>query len=417
MTPEHLRALQTERLRASVAHARTLPWYDERCRDAGAPMAETLDLEDLPRLPFTLKTDFRDHHPFGMFAVPRDQIARLHASSGTTGKPTIVAYTRGDLDVWAELVARCLSAAGARAGDILHNAYGYGLFTGGLGLHAGAERLGLAVLPVSGGQTERQIQLILDLKPRIIACTPSYMLALAEAMERAGVDPRDSSLEIGLHGAEPWSEAMRGEIERRWGLVALDLYGLSEVMGPGVAQERADARGPLTIWEDHFLPEVVDPETGEPLADGELGELVLTSLTREATPVLRYRTGDVTRLCPPAAPHPFRRMERVLGRCDDMLIVRGVNLFPRQIEELVLETAALAAHYRIDVRRDGALDRLCVTVEPAAGVAAEVCEEAGRTLGRRIKDRLGINAEVMLVDPGALARSEGKARRVFDHRG
>ncbi|MDQ2861090.1 MAG: AMP-binding protein [Pseudomonadota bacterium] len=416
MTPEDLRALQTQRLRASVASARTLLWYDQRCREAGAPDAPTLELEDLPRLPFTLKTDFRDHYPFGTLAVPREEIARLHASSGTTGKPTIVAYTRGDLDVWAELVARCLSAAGARRGDILHNAYGYGLFTGGLGLHAGAERLGLAVLPVSGGQTERQIQLILDLKPRIITCTPSYMLALAEAMERAGVDPRATSLEIGVHGAEPWSEAMRGEIERRWGIAALDIYGLSEVMGPGVAQERSDTRGPLTLWEDHFLPEVVDPETGAPLPDGELGELVLTSLTREATPVIRYRTGDLTRLHPPAAPHPFRRIERVLGRCDDMLIVRGVNLFPRQIEELVLESPALAPHYRIDVRRDGALDSLCVTVEPAAGAEADVCVKAGRALGRRIKDRLGINAEIVLAEAGALPRSEGKAKRVFDHR-
>ncbi len=417
MTGDDLRALQTERLRASVTRARTLPWYDARCEAAAAPESGDLRLEDLPRLPFTLKTDFRDHYPFGTVAVAREAIARLHASSGTTGKPTIVAYTQGDLDVWAELVARSLAAAGAKRGDILHNAFGYGLFTGGLGLHAGAERLGLAVLPVSGGQTERQIRLILDLKPRIIACTPSYMLALAEAMERAGVDPRATSLEIGVHGAEPWSEAMRGEIERRWGVAALDLYGLSEVMGPGVAQERADARGPLTLWEDHFFPEVVDPKTGEPLADGERGELVLTSLTREATPVIRYRTGDLTRLHPPAAPDPFRRMERVLGRCDDMLIVRGVNLFPRQIEELVLQAAALAPHYRIDVRRQGALDSLCVTVEPAPGAAADACAEAGRALGRRIKDRLGINAEVALADAGALPRSEGKARRVFDHRG
>jgi phenylacetate-CoA ligase len=417
VTSEELRALQTERLRVSVARARTLSWYDERCRQAGAPASGALRREDVARLPFTLKTDFRDHYPFGTVAVPREEIVRLHASSGTTGKPTIVAYTRGDLQVWAELVARSLAAAGARRGDILHNAFGYGLFTGGLGLHAGAERLGLAVLPVSGGQTERQVQLILDLKPRIIACTPSYMLALAETMEAAGADPRTTSLEIGVHGAEPWSEAMRGEIERRWGIAALDLYGLSEVMGPGVAQERADARGPLTLWEDHFLPEVVDPATGAPLPDGDLGELVLTSLTRQATPVIRYRTGDLTRLAPPAAPHPFRRMERVLGRCDDMLIVRGVNLFPGQIEELVLETAALAPHYRIDVSREVALDSLRVTVEPAAGAAAEACADAGRVLARRIKDRLGINAEILLADPGALPRSEGKARRVFDHRG
>jgi phenylacetate-CoA ligase len=272
------------------------------------------------------------------------------------------------------------------------------------------------VLPVSGGQTERQIQLILDLRPRVIACTPSYMLALAEALERAGVDPRETSLEIGLHGAEPWSEAMRGEIERRWGVVALDIYGLSEVMGPGVAQERADARGPLTLWEDHFLAEVIDPETGEPLADGELGELVLTTLTKEATPVIRYRTGDLTRLCPPAEPYPFRRMERMLGRSDDMLIVRGVNLFPRQIEELVLESTVLAPHYRMDLTREGSLDKLCVTVEPGAGMETIVCAVAASALGRRIKDRLGISADVELAAAGALARSEGKAKRVFDHR-
>ena len=416
MTEAGLSDLQSRRLRTSVERACTLAWYRDRCREAGVAAADVRGVEDLARLPFTLKTDFRDHYPFGMFAVPREEIVRLHASSGTTGKPTIVGYTRGDLDIWSELVARSLAAAGARRGDILHNAYGYGLFTGGLGLHDGAQRLGLAVLPVSGGQTERQIQLIVDLKPRIIACTPSYMLALAEALERAGVDPRQTSLEIGVHGAEPWSEAMRSEIERRWGVAALDLYGLSEVMGPGVAQERADARGPLTIWEDHFLPEVVDPKTGEALPDGALGELVLTSLTKEATPVIRYRTGDLTRLCPPGAPWPFRRMERVLGRSDDMLIVRGVNLFPRHIEELVLEFEVLAPHYQIDLRREGSLDRLCVTIEPGVGVEATVCATAGAALARRIKDRLGIRAEVTLAEAGALPRSEGKARRVFDHR-
>jgi phenylacetate-CoA ligase len=417
MTEAELSALQSERLRTSVKRACTLAWYRDRCRDAGLSPEDVRGREDLARLPFTLKTDFRDHYPFGMFAAPSEEIVRLHASSGTTGKPTIVAYTQNDMEVWSELVARSLAAAGARPGDILHNAYGYGLFTGGLGLDAGARRLGLAVLPVSGGQTERQVQLILDLKPRIIACTPSYMLALAEAVERAGVDPRETSLEIGVHGAEPWSEAMRAEIERRWGVVALDIYGLSEVMGPGVAQERADARGPLTIWEDHFIAEVVDPETGEAMADGDLGELVLTSLTKEATPVIRYRTGDLTRLHPPAAPHPFRRMERVLGRCDDMLIVRGVNLFPRHIEELVLEFEVLAPHYRIDLHREGALDRFSVTVEPGAGVEVAACAAAAAALARRIKDRLGINAQVVLADPSALARSEGKARRVFDHRG
>lgn len=416
MTDGELHALQGERLARSLAAAMRLPWWRARCEAAGVTEDDVRRSSDLARLPFTLKTDFRENYPFGMFAVPREQIVRLHASSGTTGKPTIVAYTRADLDAWAELVARCLTAAGARSGDILHNAFGYGLFTGGLGVHGGAERLGMAVLPVSGGQTERQVQLILDLKPRIISCTPSYMLALAEAVERVGVDPRETSLEVGVHGAEPWSVAMRGEIERRWGVAALDLYGLSEIMGPGVAQERADARGPLTLWEDHFLAEVVDPASGAPLPDGELGELVLTSLTKEATPVIRYRTGDLTRLYPPAPPYPFRRMERVLGRCDDMLIVRGVNLFPGQIEELVLETQALSAHYRIDVRREGALDSLCVTVEVAGEPGMDLRAAASAALSRRIKDRLGVTAEVALAEVGVLPRSEGKARRVFDHR-
>jgi phenylacetate-CoA ligase len=411
-----LGALQDARLRASYARAWSLSWYRERCEALRISPADVEGRDDLARLPFMLKTDFRDQHPFGMFAVPSEEIARFHASSGTTGGPTVVAYTRADLEVWSELVARCLAAAGARAGDILHNAFGYGLFTGGLGLHAGAERLGLAVVPASGGQSERQVQLILDLKPRIICCTPSYMLALVETMERMGLDPRATSLEIGVHGAEPWSEAMREEIERRWGVAALDIYGLTEVIGPGVAQERADAKGALTIWEDHFVAEVVDPSTGATLADGEPGELVLTSLTKEATPVIRYRTGDLTRLLPPSPPHPFRRMERILGRCDDMLIVRGVNFFPRQIEELVLEAIPLAPHYQIDVRRQGALDRLDITVEPAAGAASQACEEARLVLARRIKDRLGVKAEIILAAPGALPRSEGKAKRVFDRR-
>jgi phenylacetate-CoA ligase len=415
MSADELRRLQAERLRSSLARAAALPWWRERCDTACVSPADIHGPEDLARLPFTVKADFRDHYPFGMMAAPREEIVRLHASSGTTGKPTIVGYTRHDLDVWSELVARGLKAAGATPGDILHNAYGYGLFTGGLGLHAGAERLGLAVVPASGGQTERQVQLILDLKPRIITCTPSFMLALAEGVERAGVDPRDTSIEIGVHGAEPWSEAMREEIERRWNSKALDIYGLSEVMGPGVAQERADARGPLTLWEDHFLAEVVDPASGEPLPDGALGELVLTTLTREASPVIRYRTGDLTRLHPPANGWPFRRMERVLGRTDDMLIVRGINLFPRQVEELVLEAPALAPHFLIEVSREGALDRLCVTVEVRAG-AENAGGEACLALARRLKELLGVTAEVAAAAPGALQRFEGKARRVIDRR-
>jgi phenylacetate-CoA ligase len=416
MSGDDLRLLQYARLKSSFDRAYTLPWYRSRCESAGVRPETIQDLRDLPSLPHTLKTDFRENYPLGMFAVPREQVARLHASSGTSGKPTIVGYTQRDLDVWSGLVARCLAAAGARPGDLLHNAFGYGLFTGGIGIHDGAQRLGMTVLPASGGQTERQIQLILDLKPRVITCTPSYMLALAEAMERAGVDPRESSLEISVHGAEPWSDSMRNEVEQRWGVTALDIYGLSELMGPGVAQERADARGSLTLWEDHFLAEVIDPDTGDSLPDGELGELVLTSLTRVATPVIRYRTGDLTRLHPPVEPHPFRRLERILGRCDDMLIIRGVNLFPRQIEELVLEVAGLGPNYQIDVQRAGALDEMTITVERAVEVDAELRDRAQSRLAHRVKERLGITAKVILAEAGSLPRYEGKARRVVDHR-
>jgi phenylacetate-CoA ligase len=414
MTPEDLKRLQSERFEAAVERACRRSWQRERCEAAGVDPARIRGLEDLARLPFTTKADFRAQG-LGMLAVPREQVARFHASSGTTGQPTIVAYTRADLDVWSELVARCLSAAGARPGEVLHNAYGYGLFTGGLGLHAGAERLGLSVLPASGGQTERQAQLITLLKPRILTCTPSYMLTLAEAMERMGLSPRESSVEIGLHGAEPWSEAMRGEIERRWGSVALDIYGLSEVMGPGVAMETPQSKGWLTLWEDHVYPEIVDPESGEPLEEGEVGELVLTTLTRGAMPVIRYRTGDLTRLAPPAEGSPFRRIGRMLGRVDDMLIVRGVNLFPAQIEELVLETQGLAVHYLIELRRQGALDQMTVTVEAEVTAVATSADPASR-LAVRIKDRLGVSVEVVLAPPGSLPRSEGKAKRVIDHR-
>jgi phenylacetate-CoA ligase len=372
-------------------------------------------LHDLRRFPFTLKTDFRENYPLGMFAVPRDQVARIHASSGTTGKPTIVGYTKNDLGLWNGLIARSILAAGGRPGDVIHNAYGYGLFTGGLGLHGGAERLGCAVVPASGGQTERQVQLICDLKPRIICCTPSYMLALAEALERAGVSARDTSLEIGIHGAEPWSDEMRREIERRLGTKALDIYGLSEVLGPGVAQERLDARGALTVWEDAFYPEIIDPTTGEALPDGERGELVFTSLSKEAVPVIRYRTGDLSRLTPPVGDVPMRRMDPVTGRSDDMLIIRGVNIFPRQIEELIVSQAGLSPHYRIDVRRTGTLDELKITVE--SSVAAETARAKAReTLSHRLKSHYGLSAEIAIAEPGSLPRSEGKAKRVFDHR-
>jgi phenylacetate-CoA ligase len=394
--------MDIEKLRRSVAHAYdNTQYYRAKCEAAGIAPSDLKSLDDLKRFPFTLKSDFRANYPWGMCAVPRERLVRIHASSGTTGKPTIVGYTRNDLDLWDDLIARSILAAGGRPGDVIHNAYGYGLFTGGLGLHGGAQKLGCAVVPASGGQTERQVQLILDLKPRIICCTPSYMLVLAEAL-----GGRRTSLEIGLFGAEPWSAQMQNEIESRMGIAALDLYGLSEVLGPGVAVERADARGALTVWEDAFHPEIVDPETGAVLPDGAEGELVFTSLSKEAVPIIRYRTGDLSRLHPPAGDVAMRRMDRVLGRSDDMLIVRGVNIFPRQIEELILEEASLSPHYRIDVRRENLRDELVVTVE-GAGMHA---------LGERMKSRYGLNATIVVVEQGSLPRSEGKAKRVFDHR-
>jgi phenylacetate-CoA ligase len=404
-----LEALQLARLKWSVAHTYgNVALYRARCEAAGVRPDDLHTLADLARFPFLEKSDFREAYPFGLFAVPRETCVRLHASSGTSGRPTIVGYTRGDLALWNRLVARAITVAGGRPGDMLHNAYGYGLFTGGLGLHGGAEMLGCTVVPASGGQSERQAQLIVDLKPRIICCTPSYMLALAEALERLGVDPCDTALEIGIHGAEPWSDEMRREIERRFDIAALDIYGLSEVLGPGVAQERADARGALTVWEDEFLPEIVDPATGAPVPDGEIGELVFTSLTKEALPVIRYRTGDLSRLLPPQGAIPMRRMARIEGRSDDMLIVRGVNIFPRQIEELILAEPGLSPHYRIDVTREGVLDTLTIACE---GTAA-----AGEALSLRMKSRYGLSARVAIAEAGSLPRSDGKAKRVFDHR-
>lgn len=406
---EALEAEQLRRLHWSLAHTYdSASYYRAKCDAAGVTPADLVSLADLARFPFTLKSDFRDNYPFGMFAVPRERMVRIHASSGTSGKPTIVGYTQGDLDLWDDLIARSIRAAGGRPGDLLHNAFGYGLFTGGLGLHGGAQKLGCAVVPASGGQTERQVQLIRDLKPRIICCTPSYMLALAEALERDGIDPRDTSLEIGLHGAEPWSEEMRREIERRFDIDAFDLYGLSEVLGPGVAQERADARGALTVWEDAFLPEIVDPATGAPLPEGEAGELVFTSLSKEAVPIIRYRTGDLSRLSAPAGDIPMRRMDRITGRSDDMLIIRGVNIFPRQIEELIVSEPGLTPHYRIDVAREGVMDVLTITCEGA--------HHASEGLGARMKSRYGLSARIVIVEAGTLPRSEGKAKRVFDHR-
>ena len=403
--PEAVRALQLERLQWSLQHAYdNVPHYRRKFDAAGVKPGDCRSLEDLARFPFTTKADLRDTYPFGLFAVPMDRIVRIHASSGTTGKPTVVGYTAKDIDTWAHLMARSIRAAGARPGDKVHVAYGYGLFTGGLGAHYGAERLGLAVIPLGGGMTERQVQLIQDFKPDIIMVTPSYILAIADEMERQGIDPRSCSLRIGIFGAEPWSGEMRRSIESRLALEAIDLYGLSEVMGPGVAQECIETKDGLTVWEDHFYPEIVDPASGAPLADGEKGELVFTSLTKEALPVIRYRTRDLTRLLAPTA-RAMRRMERISGRSDDMLIIRGVNVFPSQIEELILKQPGLSPHYVLEVSKDGPLDHLTVVVEGDAGATAG--------LRQSIKSYIGISADVKI---GTIERSIGKAKRVVDKR-
>ena len=403
--PAALRALQLERLQWTLQHAYDdVPHYRRKFDAAGVKPGDCRSLEDLARFPFTTKADLRDTYPFGMFAVPMDRIVRIHASSGTTGKPTVVGYTAKDIDTWAQLMARSIRAAGARPGDKVHVAYGYGLFTGGLGAHYGAERLGLAVIPLGGGMTERQVQLIRDFEPDIIMVTPSYMLAIADEMERQGIDPRSSSLRIGIFGAEPWSAEMRRSIESRLALEAIDLYGLSEVMGPGVAQECIETKDGLTVWEDHFYPEIVDPASGAPLADGENGELVFTSLTKEALPVIRYRTRDLTRLLPPTA-RAMRRMERISGRSDDMLIIRGVNVFPSQIEELILKQPGLSPHYVLEVSKEGPLDHLTVVVEGDAGATAG--------LRHSIKSYIGVSADVKI---GTIERSIGKAKRVIDKR-
>ena len=416
---DELEGLQLERLQWSVRHAfEHVPHYQQKCLAVGAHPDDLRTLADLARFPFTTKQDLREGYPFGLFAVPRTQVVRVHASSGTTGKPTVVGYTARDIETWAALMARSLRAAGARPGDIVHVAYGYGLFTGGLGAHYGAERLGCTVVPMSGGQTEKQVQLILDFAPDVIMVTPSYMLNICEEFSRQGIDPRSCSLTIGIFGAEPWTEAMRADIEQRVDLDAVDLYGLSEVMGPGVACECIEAKDGAVIWEDHFLPEIVDPETGAVLADGEVGELVFTSLTKEALPVIRYRTRDRTTLLPPTA-RSMRRMAKVMGRTDDMLIIRGVNVFPSQIEELIVGQAHLAPHYVLEVRREGALDHLEVVVEldPQTANVADVRDEAARDLQRRIKSYVGVTAAVSVCNPGMIERSAGKAKRVFDRRG
>ena len=414
---DEIEALQLDRLKWSLRHAYDqVPFYRELWDEAGVHPEDVHALEDLRRFPFVTKQDLRRYYPFGMFAVPREQVVRIHASSGTTGKPTVVGYTRNDLESWSELVARSLRAAGARPGDIIHVVYGYGLFTGGLGLHYGAERMGMTVVPMSGGMTERQVQLITDFGPQVIAVTPSYMLAIADEFERQGRDPRKSSLEVGVFGAEPWTEAMRREIEERFDMDAIDIYGLSEVMGPGVAMECIETKDGLHIWEDHFLPEVIDPASGEALPDGELGELVFTSLTKEAFPVIRYRTRDLTRLLPGTA-RSMRRMEKITGRSDDMLIIRGVNLFPSQIEELLKEDARLTLHYVLEVRRDGPLDQLTVVVEARPEAADAPSREAAATeLRHHIKSRIGVSATVRVTKPGSIERSIGKARRIIDLR-
>ena len=417
-TAEELRDLQLERLRWSLRHAHdNVPHYRNAFEAAGVGPDDLHELTDLSRFPFTAKADLRANYPFGMFAVPREQVVRVHASSGTTGKPTVVGYTRDDIDTWAELMARSIEAAGGRPGDLVHVIYGYGLFTGGLGAHYGAERLGCTVVPVSGGMTERQVQLILDFRPRILMLTPSYFLAILDEMERQGVDPRETSVEIGIFGAEPWTEQMREEVQRRSNIRAVDIYGLSEVMGPGVSQESAQTQDGLHIWEDHFYPEVVDPVTGEVLPDGQEGELVFTSLTKQAMPVVRYRTRDLTTLMPGTAYPQFRRMARITGRTDDMMIVRGVNVFPSQIEEHLLGVDGLTPHYLCVLTRPGRLDELTVQVEAAEGVTDPSRREAmARQLATAVKHRVGVTIAVEVLDPHALERSLGKAKRISDQR-
>lgn len=415
---DELQTLQLERLKWSLGHAyQHSPVYRRKFDEAGVHPDQLTTLADLARFPFTTKSDLRDNYPFGMFAVPQERISRIHASSGTTGKPTVVGYTARDIDTWANLVARSIRAAGARRGDKVHVSYGYGLFTGGLGAHYGAERAGLTVIPFGGGQTEKQVQLIQDFRPDIIMVTPSYMLSIAGEMERQGLDPRASSLRIGIFGAEPWTNEMRAAIEQRMGIDAVDIYGLSEVIGPGVASECAATKDGPTIWEDHFYPEIIDPLTGEVLPDGELGELVFTSLTKEALPIVRYRTRDLSRLLPGTA-RSMRRMEKITGRSDDMMIIRGVNVFPTQIEEQLLKQAVLAPHYQIVLTREGPLDVMTLNVEPCPhrNAATALLDAAGQALAYDIKALIGVTAIVKVLPVNGIERSVGKARRVVDKR-
>lgn len=414
---DEIRNLQLERLKWSLRHAYdNVPMYKQRFDEAGVHPDDLKDLKDLAKFPFTYKNDLRDNYPFGLFAVPREEIIRVHASSGTTGKPTVVGYTKNDIDIWADVLARSLRASGLRKGDMVHNAYGYGLFTGGLGAHYGIERLGATVVPMGGGQTEKQVGLITDFKPDGIMVTPSYMLNILEGFHKAGLDPRECSLSVGVFGAEPWTNAMRLEVEQAFDMHAVDIYGLSEIMGPGVANECVETKDGLHVWEDHFYPEIINPTTGEPVEDGEEGELVFTTLTKEGMPMIRYRTRDLTRLLPGSA-RSMRRMEKITGRSDDMIILRGVNVFPTQIEEQVMATGGLAPYFQIELYKSGRMDGMRVFVEANPDAADELSKTAAaRMLTKHIKDMVGVSTEVIVGNPGEVARSQGKAVRVIDNR-
>jgi len=414
---DEISALQLQRLKWSLRHAYdNVPMYRDRFDEKGVHPDDLTDLADLAKFPFTQKSDLRDNYPFGLFAVPRAEIARIHASSGTTGKATVVGYTRHDLEVWAIVVARSLRAAGLRAGDIIHNAYGYGLFTGGLGAHYGIEKLGATVVPMSGGQTAKQVELITDFQPSGILVTPSYMLNILEAFHKAGLDPRASALKVGVFGAEPWTNAMREEVEQAFDMHAVDIYGLSEIIGPGVANECVETKDGLHIWEDHFYPEIIDPATGEVLPDGQEGELVFTTLTKQGMPMIRYRTRDLTCLMPGSA-RSMRRMAKITGRSDDMMILRGVNVFPTQIEEQVMATGGLAPHFQIELYKSGRMDAMRVHVESTEDANDEASKTAAaRMLEKRIKDSVGVSTEINVCDPGGVERSQGKAKRVVDNR-
>jgi len=413
---DQLQALQLERMQATIKHAfEQVAPFRQKCESAGLSPSDVQSLSDIARFAFTTKDDLREAYPFGLTAVPMDDVVRIHASSGTTGKSTVVTYTQDDINTWTSLVARSIRASGGTRKDILHVAYGYGLFTGGLGAHYGAEHVGCAVIPMGGGQTEKQVQLIQDFKPSIIMVTPSYLLNIVDEMERQGMDPKSSSLKIGIFGAEPWTDSMRSEIEERLGIDALDIYGLSEIGGPGVANECIETKDGPTIWEDHFYPEIINPETGEVLPDGEYGELVFTTLTRQAMPLIRYRTKDLTRILPPTA-RSMRRMEKITGRSDDMLIIRGVNVFPSQVEELLLKVPGLAPHYQLTVQREGQLDKLSVAVERREGTDASAASGMADQLQHQVKSYVGVSIDVEVVPPGAVERSQGKAKRVIDKR-